>query len=521
MMASVKMSAVVAGLLLATGAPRLAWAQEAGTLAPAQACAGLTVLQLPGSDMKITKTEATTFVSGGAAPVAYCLAEGVLEPRVGRDGKPYAIGFAIALPQAWNGRFLFQGGGGLNGTVRPPEGGQATGDVPALSRGYAVVSTDSGHTGAVFDRSFMDDQQAALNFAYAAVGKVTVVAKQILAAYYGQGPRRSYFVGCSTGGREAMLMAQRYPTYFDGVVSGDPAMRTGHSNLALAWAAVAFNQAAPKDAAGKPLASRLFSPADRQLLVRGLLDQCDARDGLKDGMIFDAAACRFDPAVIACKGAKTDACLSKGQVGALRRAFAGPVGSKGARLYSPFPYDTGVIAEGGGIPGFLPSAAPSPLGPPNQAMSIDPDAMAAQVAADPQQTLTDTAGWTNLGTFLGRGGKLVFFHGLSDPWFSPLDTLDYYQRMAAANGGEAKVRDAARIFLVPGMGHCQGGPATLDRFDLLAAVSDWVETGKAPDAVTATGKAFPGRSRPLCAWPEQARYTGGDPQSAASFQCRR
>src|SRR5262249_27276982 len=155
------------------------------------------------------------------------------------------------LPENWNGRFLFQGGGGLNGSVGNPVGTQATGDTPALARGFAVVSTDTGHQGTgAFDGSFMQDQQAALDFAYAAVGRVAVLAKQIIAQHYGKPVDKSYFVGCSTGGREAMLMAQRYPLYFDGIVSGSPAMRTGYSNLATRSVAVTLNQVAPKDASG-------------------------------------------------------------------------------------------------------------------------------------------------------------------------------------------------------------------------------------------------------------------------------
>jgi pimeloyl-ACP methyl ester carboxylesterase len=503
-------------------------------VAPAEKCADLVGLQIPGAGMVITKAQAVPVAAPGTVRISptspatvaialpsYCRAEGVIDPRVGVEGKNYGTGFAIALPDEWNGRFLFQGGGGLNGVVRPPLGAQAAGETPALARGFAVVSTDGGHTGAGFDASFRKDQQASLDFAYDAVGKLTPIAKQIIARYYRQPAKHSYFAGCSTGGREAMYVAQRYPSFFDGVVAGDPAMRTGYSNIGLDWAFVAFNRIAPKDDTGKPMPAQDFSAGDKKLLVDAILDACDATDGLKDGLIFATQSCRFDPAVLSCSGAKTDSCLSADQVGAVTQALGGPKDSRGRQVYPPFPYDTGITAQQpGAIPGLVPGAV-SPLGPPNPPSSIDVDQRDAAIAANGYQLLADTAYWTNLSSFIGHGGKLLFYHGMSDPWFSPLDTLDYYERLARDNGGMEQAQQSSRIFLVPGMGHCAGGSATLDRFDLLGAVVDWVETGKAPDSVIATGAAFPGRSRPLCAYPKHAHYKGqGDPEDAESFECR-
>ena len=255
---------------------------------------------------------------------AFCRVDGVIDQRTGAEGKQYGIGFALALPDQWNGRFLFQGGGGLNGNVAPPLGLQAAGDQPALARGFAVVTTDSGHKGGVFDGSFFRDQQASLDFYYVAIGRVARLAKQMIASYYGRAAEHSYFDGCSTGGREAMIMSQRYPEYFDGIVSGDPAIRTGHSNLALGFMTAVFDQAAPKDDSGKPDPKKTFSASDRKLIVNSLLQACDAKDGLKDGMIFNQRACDFDPAALVCSGSKTETCLSKAQVDALKKAFAGP-----------------------------------------------------------------------------------------------------------------------------------------------------------------------------------------------------
>src|SRR4030095_8637358 len=205
----------------------------------ASACTALTKLQVPGVALSVTKAE--SFAAGGApggrgaAPVnlpTYCRLDGVIDQRAGNRGAAFGIGFAIALPDNWNGRFLMQGGGGLNGSVGAPFGGTAAGSTPALARGFAVASTDTGHQGrGAFDAGFMQDQQASLDFAYAAICCVAEVARRISADHYQKPVEHSYFVGCSTGGREAMLMAQRYPLYFDGIVAGAPRMRTGFSGL--------------------------------------------------------------------------------------------------------------------------------------------------------------------------------------------------------------------------------------------------------------------------------------------------
>ena len=194
----------------------------------------------------------------GIGPLpAHCRVDGVINRRKGADGEEFGIGFALALPHdaAWNGDFMMQGGGGGNGIIAYPAGANYAGDKPALSRGFAVASTDTGHkakTGA-FDFTFMRDQQAYLDFAFLANAEVAAVAKQLIVHDYSKPAAYSYFVGCSTGGREGMILSQRYPTAFNGIVSGDPAMRTGLSNLAIAqWIPVAYNQAAPKDASGKP-----------------------------------------------------------------------------------------------------------------------------------------------------------------------------------------------------------------------------------------------------------------------------
>ena len=493
----------------------------------AQTCADLSSLKLDAVEItKAADVPAGTTIPGpysGAPSIgplpAHCRVDGVINRRKGADGEEFAIGFAVALPdpQAWNGDFMMQGGGGGNGVVAYPTGAGYSGDHPALSRGFAVASTDTGHkakTGG-FDFSFMRDQQAYLDFAFEANAQVAAVAKQIIARYYAKPAAYSYFIGCSTGGREGMILSQRFPAAFNGIVSGDPAMRTGRSNLAIGqWIPVSYNQASPKDASGKPQLDKFLTDDDRKLFMDALMKKCDAKDGIADGMIFDPLGCDFDPATIACKPGQTDSCIAPEKIAAIKNAFAGPKNAYGTQVYPGFLYDAG-IASKGVVPGLLALGSHGIFGPYTTATTIDVDQLALH-ASDP---LVEPAS-TNLSTFSGSGHKLIFFHGDSDPWFSPLDTLDYYKSLAPTNGGAEKVATWSRLFLVPGMAHCGGGPS-LDHFDMLTAVVDWVEKGSAPDFVIATGSAFPGRSRPLCAYPKHAQYTGtGDPQDAKNFTCQ-
>jgi pimeloyl-ACP methyl ester carboxylesterase len=462
----------------------------------AQPCARLSKFAMSEHRVVIHQAKEIAASAPGVIPVipAHCRVEGVIDERTGRDGKPYAIGFAVALPPQWNGRFLFQGGGGLNGSVQPPLGGQFAGEHGALERGFAVASTDSGHQGAVFDGTFFADQQAALDFLYQAVAEVTVVAKSIVAQHYGKPQAHSYFVGCSTGGREAMMMSQRFPNYYDGIVAAAPAARTSFSNLGLRYATAALNSA--------PL-----SDADRKLVIDGVLAACDGLDGSEDGFVFAPQKCQFDPGTLP---------LSPAQVNAIRAVMQGPRTSTGRQVYPGYFYDTG-IANKQGLPGIL--AGPMiPEGRP-VGTTFDVDAAAAE-AMDARAMAGDTSAWTNLSTFRGHGGKLIFLHGLSDPWFSAQESVRYYQQLGRDNA-EVPLTDWSRLFLVPGMGHCAGGARTLDQVDLLTSLVDWVEADHAPERVIATGKSSPGESRPLCPYPRHAHYLGsGDPHQAANYECR-
>ena len=311
-----------------------------------------------------------------------------------------------------------------------------------------------------------------------------------------------------------MILSQRYPTVFDGIISGDPAMRTGLSNLAIGrWIPIAFNQIAPKDGNGKPVIAQAITDNDRKLIMDALMKRCDAKDGIADGMIFDPLACDFDAEMLACKAGENNSCLAPEKAAAIKKALSGPKASSGTQVYPGFLYDVGITARGP-IRGLL-SPGPGIFGPATTDMSVDVD----KEALAGIQPLVDSMS-TNLTTFAAHGGKLIFYHGDSDPWFSPLDTFNYYKDMATANGGFEAISKWSQLYFVPGMGHCGGGQA-LDQFDLLGAIVNWVEKGTVPSSVIATGKAFPGRSRPMCAYPKHAQYKGqGEVQDTSSFECR-
>lgn len=478
-----------------------------------------------GSDVKITRTthspasgaKSGTGLGGrGAMPAlpAHCTVEGMINERIGAEGKPYGIGFAIALPDDWNGRFLLQGGGGLNGSVNPPIGPAAAGNRPALARGFAVISHDSGHKGAGFDESFLADQRAALDFAETSVKTVAVLGKEITQLYYGRPADHSYMTGCSTGGREGMLASQRYPELFDGIIVGAPAMRSGDSNLGVEFTQVQFNRAAPKGPDGKPIMSEVLTDRDRQTLLNGMLQQCDALDGLKDGIIENVAGCDFQPRKIQCTADGQSDCLSAGKVAALEAGMAGPREASGYPVYVPMAYDTGIVAT---PMGYLPTGGPGPFGPPSSATEMDVDARVHELRNTAWQRLTDTPFWTNLNTYLDRGGKMLFYHGVSDFWFSPFATWDYYQRASKDSG--PRFAQSSRFYMNPGVLHCQGGNG-YDSFDLLTPLVDWVEKDKAPDVVTAVKSSAPTEERPLCHFPSYPHYTGGDAKKASSYSCR-
>jgi pimeloyl-ACP methyl ester carboxylesterase len=504
----------VARLLAAVALPLTALAAEAQQTA----CDSLADWTEGPDDLRIDEARFYENRSGGGPGgnqtlPPHCHVAGSFEHGTGVNGVEYAIGFALNLPQNWNGRFLFQGGGGLNGAVREPVGAGAADTESALARGFAVVSTDSGHTGAGFDASFMADQQALLNFQFEANAKTTKVARPIVEAYYGSAPHHSYFVGCSTGGREGMIMAQRFPQLFDGIVSGAPAMRTTVSNLALRWISVQYGQAQdtnPRDP---------FTEEEEDLIMGALLNQCDALDGQVDELIFNRMSCNFDPRNLACSATSGQACLADDKAEALARAMAGPVTAGGTPVYVSFPYDSG-IDDTAGLPGLLIAGGNPPIGPHGAEMNsqdVDAEFLAA---IQTNEAIGSTAYQYNISSFIDQGGKHIFYHGEADPWFSANETVRYFKAMGEFHDSVTSVEDYARLYLVPGMAHCAGGEQTVDSFDLLTPIVEWVESGEAPGAVVATGRSMPGQSRPLCPFPSYAHFEGGDAADASSYACR-
>jgi feruloyl esterase len=508
-------------------------------VSPQLGCAGLTTLAVPpalldAADDVVQITLAQSVAATSTLP-AHCRIRGAINPRTGVNNTPFAIGFELRLPDAWSGRFLFQGGGGNDGNIGTATGNVGNGSAPALARGMAAVSTDGGHTGGSAAQ-FGCDPQARVDHAYNAYGKTAATAKAIVDLYYGRAPLTSYFAGCSGGGRQGMMFTQRYPSAFDGVIGIAPAMRvaTGAS-ISSAWESITYRSIAPRDGAGNPILSQAFSNADLTLVSNAILAQCDALDGAADGSVNNFQACRFDPAVLQCAGTKDATCLSTEQVGALRKGFGGPRDSAGKPLYFPWQFDAGISAAGwrawklGTSTTATPNSSFSTLiqdamrneffTPPDPTFSIfdfnfdtDPARMQAFGA------LYDTWRDTRLTEFKARGGKLMLLSGLSDPIFSALETANYMEKVVEQYG-PVQAATLARLFIVPGMTHCSGGPAT-DRFDALTPLIDWVENGNGPERIVANGTSFPGRTRPLCAYPAFARYNGsGDMQDAANFTC--
>jgi feruloyl esterase len=445
----------------------------------------------------------------------------------------YGTSIELRLPANWNRRLLFQGGGGLNGVLSPAMGNVA-GFTSALSRGFAVVSTDSGHRGrSAIDTRFGADQQAKLDFAYQAVARTTREAKGLLQRYYGSKPEYSYYMGCSTGGREAMMAAQRLPLEFDGVVAGNPSFNLTRVAINQVWSLQTITRLAPRDASGKPLMHEAFTDAQLKGISEAVLQQCDALDGLRDGMINDFQACKFDPRSQVC-GTRTAPgpaqCLTAAQATGLRDVMSGARNSRGESLYGAFPYDTGIAAPAWRSM-HLGSATTEPanatlgrdtlrefsITPPDPTLDPRKFDFDRDVVRTSETAAINDAVATLLTTFAGHGGKMIVYHGLSDQAMATGALTAWYEHLSPRNAGGPQ--DWARLFLVPGMTHCGGGQST-DNFDMLSAIQNWVEQGQAPDRVVASGKAFPETTRPLCPFPKVARYDSGDTKDQRSFSCR-
>jgi len=513
----------------------------------------------------------------------HCEVFGRMNDRQGMYGQHYAIKFHMRLPVQWNGKFFFEGGGGSNGVV-----GNAYGNLQgqqrnvALGLGYAVVSQDSGHDNAVNNDPERNgtltegfDPQARLDHGYNSYDQVTQMAKALIKIHYGRGPERSYFVGCSEGGREAMMMSQRFPDYFDGILACAPGFQLPKAALfGETWDTQTLAELAKKmgvyDKDGLPFLNKTFTDEDLSLISGAVLGACDALDGLADGVVDNFRACTWDLvakklAEVTCQGPKRSSCLLADQVTAIQKIYGGAKNSKGESLYSDWAWDRGMGGKiGGSAPpdaynvgwrvwkmgvydapannsinaslGALsvsamfttpPTATRAANGDPMKALlAVNLDRDAAKLDAEtPVYPVSVTsyfmANSTDLSRFKAHNGKLVIVHGVSDPIFSVNDTIQWYERLNQVNHGKAD--EFVRLFAVPGMNHCAGGPAT-DQFDAFAALVNWTERSQAPEKILATAGAatpWPGRTRPLCSYPKQSRYMGsGSIEDAANFTCR-
>jgi feruloyl esterase len=538
--------------------PQLSAAQ-AGTL---QACADLAGrLALANTQITAaTVVPAGTLTVAGQAVPEHCRVTGQMHQRVSPvDGQTYAIGFEMRLPNAWNGRFFHQVNGGTDGNIGTAAGGKGGGGALSngLRDGFAVLSSDAGHSGAQ-NPLFGQDPQARLDYGYQAVGKLTPMAKSLIQTAYGKQPDRSYLVGCSNGGRHAMVGAARYAADYDGILAGNPGFNLPKAAVAQLYGAQQLNSVAsdPADIASS------FTPAERALVAAKVLEKCDALDGASDGLVQDTKACQaafsLERDVPSCSGARDGSCLSTAQKTALSNIFRGARNSAGTALYASFPWDAGITSANWASWKFQSSigAARDPVAvgfifqvPPAPttiltdtkafalAFSMDTDApkIAATNAVYTESSLAfmTPPNPTDLSALKNRGAKMMVYHGTSDGVFSSDDTAAWYDGLRSANGGDAG--NFARLYLVPGMNHCSGGPAT-DQFDMVTALVDWVERGVAPDTVIASARGAGNaggvnadvpagwaadRSRPLCPYPQVARYNGsGSLELASSFSCK-
>ena len=496
--------AIVAGLaLLACGCTTTtsggSAATGAGSTAGAAACTAF-----DASKLGLADAVATYFPADAAKGLpANCDIKGTLHPVAGSN-----IGVVYRLPDNWNGKVYGIGGGGWAGNVTLQAASEA------LQAGYATMQTDGGHPGTgVWDNGWAStNPEAAKDFSYRAIHEMTVAGKKLATAYYGRKFDNAYYVGCSTGGRMGLMEAQRFPDDYDAIVAGAPVYTLQTQTTGLMRT----------NAFGAPGAA--FTADDLKLAETSALNQCDAHDGLKDGLINDPRSCHWDPATIQCSGAKTASCLATPQVAALRSLYDGikspdgqwamwPISRGGETGWSFFIGTSGKpdTTGGGGLLGLKPVLFPNRevdwahFSAATDAPAVRNSAFAKMYEAkDP-----------NLSKFFARGGKLLLWHGESDPGPAPTGTLDYARQVMAQNPRAAQ---NMRVFLAPGVGHCGGGPGA-DVLPLASTIDSWVHTGTAPESLVAT-KRDKSLTRLDCAWPKVAHYAGsGDANDPKSWRC--
>jgi TonB family protein len=510
----------------------------------AATCESLATLKL--ADTTITSAQpvaAGAFIPPGAtAPPAsaknlpaFCRVMATLKPAPDSD-----IKVEVWLPlTGWNGKYRGQGNGGFAGSIT------YAGMAFAIAEGYATASTDTGHAATAADGSWaLGHPDKIVDFGWRAVHEMTVKAKAVIQAFYGEQPKQSYFAACSNGGRQGLMEAQRFPADYNGIIAGAPA-----NYWTQVFAAFLWNIQAMQTEPGSYIEAKKI-PA----IAVAVVAACDANDGVTDGVLNDPRECHFDPKVLLCKAGDNDSCLTAPQVVALKKIYDGPVDSKGKQMFPGFL--PGGEQGGGGWTTWIAQSPGKDLqtafasGFFNNMISANSNGAlglktidlktinveAAVKMADEQQAQTFNATDPNMKAFMDRGGKLIVYHGWSDAALPPLGAIKYFSSVQAAMGAD-KTDSFMRLFMVPGMQHCGGGPganafgqfgpAGDAQHDLYQALEQWVEKGVAPDKIIA--KKFVSEAdhtqgvkmtRPLCPYPQSAKYKGtGDTNDAASFVC--
>jgi len=498
-----------------------AFALAASRAGAQQSCESLTSLKIPNA----TITSATAIdpppdlvipIPAGPIGPASNLTISVPFCRVAAFSAPTSdshIDFEVWLPVSarWNGKFESVGNGGFIGQI-------SYGALAAqLNRGYATASTDTGHTGA--DESWaLGHPEKLVDWSYRAVHEMTVDAKIIIQAFYGKPAKLSYWNGCSTGGKQGLTEAQRYPTDYDGIVAGAPANYITHlqaGGVYTSWVRLKDGPSGPE-----------YIPGSKMLaLHKAVLDECDAKDGVLDGLIADPRRCHFDPKVIQCSGADGPNCLTAAQVKTAQEIYAGAKYNDGKQIF----------------PGYEPGSEllwDSPFSAPvNNTIGVgffrfmvfdNPswdfttfDADRDTRTADQKLGSIVNAVDPNLKAFQQRGGKMIMYHGWADQAIQPENSVNYYESVVAAMGGQEKTQQFLRLFMAPGMTHCQGG-AGPNVFDAVASLEQWRENGVAPEKIIATHSTSGAidNTRPLCPYPQAAIYKGsGNTTDAANFVC--
>ena len=459
--------------------------------------------QLKSLSLKnVTITNAEFVAAAGKIP-AHCKVAATLTPTSDSH-----IEMELWMPaESWNGKFLALGNGGWAGNI------ETRALANALSRGYAAASNDTGHKGATAAFA-VGHPEKLVDFGYRSMHEMAIQSKAIIQRFYNRAPQLSYYQGCSTGGRQGMMEAQRYPDDFDAIIAGAPVYNQIRLNLATVAPQVEMLREPAK----------ILSPVKVTLLSNAVVAACDEKDGVKDGIISDPQMCKFDPAVLMCKARDGADCLTAPQVEIVKKAYA------------PMKLKSGQVAYPGHSPGFEPQfRVPTPGAPMNPLYADAPrylghqdakwDIMSFDIDKDLPLALENAgsiveANDPNLAKFKARGGKLLLWHGWADPGPAPENTINYYNEVTQKLGG--KQDDWLRLFLLPGVGHCGGGVGP-DQADWRGAMEKWKESGTAPVQVVATRAPRNGLtelSRPICPYPQIAKYTGsGDTNNAKNFVC--